>query len=203
MKDGILNSLELDCVASYCADFLSGEEADELANELRGDFDLNNRDVLMADGSVRQSGTGSFLFADEHLLGEECFPKFWGGRSTWTEKLAGVKARIEALTGAEYQVARAIYYEDGGDEMAFHSDLPAYGPTDEIASLSLGAERVFQLRKIDDHDDVLSLRLRNGSLLFMGPNCQQRYEHGIPLDPDCATWRINLTFRKFDAKFEL
>ena len=155
----------------------------------------------MADGSVRQSGTGSFLFADEHLLGEEYFPKVWGERSVWTENLAEVKGRIEKLTGARYQVARAIYYEDGGDEMAFHSDLPAYGPTDEIASLSLGAERIFQLRKVDDHDDVLSLRLRNGSLLFMGPNCQQQYEHGIPPDPDCTTWRINLTFRMFDGKF--
>ncbi|MDA7888552.1 alpha-ketoglutarate-dependent dioxygenase AlkB, partial [Akkermansiaceae bacterium] len=181
MEDRVLKSLSLDCVASYCEGFLSEEEADELATALKENFDVNNRDVLLADGSVIQSGTGSYLFAEKDLLGEESFPKLWGGRSAWTEGLSGVKARIEALTGAEYHVARAIYYEDGGDEMAFHSDLPAYGPTDKIASLSLGAERVFQMRKIDDHDEILSLRLRHGSLLFMGPQCQQRYEHGIPL----------------------
>ena len=39
----------------------------------------------------------------------------------------------------------------------------------QIASLSLGAEREFAFRSLADPSDQLSLVLKNGSLLFMGP----------------------------------
>ncbi|MEO1628577.1 MAG: alpha-ketoglutarate-dependent dioxygenase AlkB, partial [Bacteroidota bacterium] len=73
-----------------------------------------------------------------------------------------------------------------------------YGHTDCIASISLGAERQFSFRRMDDVSEQCNLVLQNGSLLVMGQHCQQRYQHAILPQSDCQQPRINLTFRKFD-----
>ena len=81
--------------------------------------------------------------------------------------------------------------------MAYHSDPSAYGNTDCIASVSLGAEREFLLRDQENPDETYSYLLENGSLIIMGEHCQEHYEHAVPPDPTCHAPRINLTFRKF------
>ena len=57
--------------------------------------------------------------------------------------------------------------------MGFHRDLPAYGDTSAIASLSLGAEREFIFRKTTNPDERFAIPLISGSLLFMGKGCQE------------------------------
>jgi alkylated DNA repair dioxygenase AlkB len=81
--------------------------------------------------------------------------------------------------------------------MAFHTDPPAYGPTDEFASLSLGAERAFAFRSVSNAHDEHRLTLHNGSLLYMGENCQERYQHSLLRCENGQAPRINLTFRKY------
>ena len=73
----------------------------------------------------------------------------------------------------------------------------AYGPTDEIASLSLGAERAFAFRSVSNAHDEHRLTLHNGSLLYMGENCQERYQHSLLRCENGQAPRINLTFRKY------
>ena len=81
--------------------------------------------------------------------------------------------------------------------MEFHSDPSAYGPTDCIASLSLGADRDFSFRSVENHSDIHTIALASGSLLIMGEHCQDRYEHAVPRCPGCTEPRLNITFRKF------
>ena len=58
-----------------------------------------------------------------------------------------IKARVEALCDRRTTVL-LNWYRDGDDAMSWHSDdEPELGPEPVIASVSLGAERVFKLRR--------------------------------------------------------
>ncbi|MCH2490888.1 MAG: alpha-ketoglutarate-dependent dioxygenase AlkB [Flavobacteriales bacterium] len=65
-----------------------------------------------------------------------------------------------------------------------------------IASVSLGQERLFNLREKATQKEH-ELLLHQGSLLNMGEGCQELYEHALPLNPEYKQPQINLTFRKF------
>jgi alkylated DNA repair dioxygenase AlkB len=192
-----MNLLPPDSEAFYRADFLNDAEAEALFTEIVGGFDVTNKSVRMHDGSEFVAETGCYLFTDAELTSYQAIPEVWGGRSPWTESLADVRDRIKDVTGVHFRVARCVYYKDGSEGVDFHRDLPAYGTTDQIASLSLGVEREFVLRKLSDPDERFAIRLAPGSLLFMGAGCQDFYEHALPRDQLCREPRLNLTFRKF------
>lgn len=192
-----MEPLPLDCVASYRSDFLSSAEARSLFEEIVEGYEVTNKMIPMAGGGGYESEMGIYMFCDEELTALEKLPEAWGARSPWPEFLRSIRDRIAGETGIRFEVARCLYYRDGSEGMDFHSDAPAYGTTDTIASLSLGCEREFVFRKTGDPSETYRIRLASGSLLFMGENCQQRYEHGVPRGSENNAPRINLTFRRF------
>ncbi|HLN93999.1 MAG TPA: alpha-ketoglutarate-dependent dioxygenase AlkB, partial [Flavobacterium sp.] len=64
-----------------------------------------------------------------------------------------------------------------------------------IASVSLGAERMFHMRHNQEPTQTLKLRLEHGSLLLMGGTTQHFWKHQIPKTARPTGPRINLTFR--------
>ena len=68
-----------------------------------------------------------------------------------------------------------------------------------IASVSLGAERLFRL-KAEDGTVALAERLPHGSLLIMAGKTQKNFRHEVPKEPDVDQPRINLTFRRIVHK---
>jgi alkylated DNA repair dioxygenase AlkB len=80
--------------------------------------------------------------------------------------------------------------------MGFHSDdekmLDGNQP---IASISLGAKRVFQFqhKTTKVKSEVM---LEDGSLLVMYPPCQEYWKHALPKNKPLENPRINLTFRR-------
>lgn len=81
--------------------------------------------------------------------------------------------------------------------MGWHCDDESeLGDKPIIASLSLGGERVFQLRKKSDHHHKTSLELGNGSLLVMSGNTQKDWQHRLSPSKRLTAPRINLSFRK-------
>lgn len=192
-----MKQLPLRCEAYYRADFLSGAEAEGLFSEIVSGFDVTDRRVRMFDGTEYVAKAGAYMFADPELTSFEALPEVWGQRSPWPDSLALVRERIAVQTGVRFRVARCVYYKDGSEGVDFHSDLPAYGSTSAIASLSLGAEREFVFRSTSDSAELFSIRLSPGSLLFTGDGCQELYEHALPRDECCTEPRLNLTFRKY------
>jgi alkylated DNA repair dioxygenase AlkB len=86
--------------------------------------------------------------------------------------------------------------------MGWHSDdEPELGEQPLIASLSLGAERSFRLRRKLPRgvraapDDTVRLPLPHGSLLRMAGQTQRLYRHDLPKSPAARSARLNLTFR--------
>ena len=66
-----------------------------------------------------------------------------------------------------------------------------------IASVSLGAERLFRIKR-HDGSVVFAERLPNGSLLIMAGKTQQNFKHEAPKEPGITRPRINLTFRHIE-----
>ena len=85
-------------------------------------------------------------------------------------------------------------YGNGKDSVGLHADAePEMGPV--IASVSLGAERLFRLtgknRRI-----AFAEKLQHGSLLLMAGETQKNFRHEVPKEPGITKPRINLTFRR-------
>ena len=81
--------------------------------------------------------------------------------------------------------------------MGLHSDdEKELGPKSVIASVSMGAERVFLLKsKLHPQTKQIRLPLASGSLLLMKGDTQKNYKHGISKERRPLGPRVNLTFR--------
>lgn len=95
-----------------------------------------------------------------------------------------------------YDTVLVNYYRDGRDCIRLHSDNEDdLTDTEDIASVSLGAERTFRLRRKSDKRWVWSKKLASGSCVRMVGKCQSLYEHEVPRELRVKEPRINLTFR--------
>lgn len=114
----------------------------------------------------------------------------------WTPTLAALRARVEAACASRFNSVLANLYRDGRDRMGWHSDdEPELGTQPLIASLSLGAERHFLLKRRQPGARAGRLPLAHGSLLLMAGDSQRNYRHALPASARVTAARINLTFR--------
>jgi alkylated DNA repair dioxygenase AlkB len=117
----------------------------------------------------------------------------------WTPALRDVRGRLSDETGHEFNSVLLNFYRDGFDSVSWHADdEPELGPAPVIASISLGAPRVFQMKHKQRSDiSRVDIQLEHGSLLMMAGDCQQCWMHQIPKRKgrNAPGPRINLTFR--------
>jgi alkylated DNA repair dioxygenase AlkB len=120
----------------------------------------------------------------------------------WPAALTALRSRVETACQARFNSVLANLYRDGNDSMGWHSDdEPELGEQPLIASLSLGAERGFRLRRKLPRgvrampDDTIRLLLPHGSLLRMAGQTQRLYRHDLPKSRAVVDARLNLTFR--------
>lgn len=190
--------LPVDCEVDYHKGFISDLQSSEIYNWIHANRQLiDHKEIDMADGTVFKQEVGKYMFVDQELTDFSTFMEQHGQRVQWPPVLIPLRDKIESLTGVEFGVCVCIYYSNGKVGMGFHSDLPAFGPTSLIPSVSLGAKRTFVLRKRDNPSDEYKIELENGDLIIMGKGCQEYYEHAVATDPHCPEPRINLTFRPF------
>lgn len=119
----------------------------------------------------------------------------------WTAVLSALRARVEEAAAHSFNSVLLNYYRDGNDSVGFHADdEKELGENPVIASVSLGATRLFVLRPVRKHRDARAVRiaLRGGSLLVMGGATQHAWRHSLPKQPGEVGARINLTFRRVD-----
>lgn len=115
----------------------------------------------------------------------------------WISPVLTIKRLIESATGNTFNSVLLNYYRDGQDAMGWHcDDENELGKQPIIASLSLGAERRFLLRRKDKSEKSLAIELNHGSLLLMQGDTQKNYLHALPRTAKQISSRINLTFRR-------
>uniref|UniRef100_A0A0E0E0P7 Fe2OG dioxygenase domain-containing protein n=1 Tax=Oryza meridionalis TaxID=40149 RepID=A0A0E0E0P7_9ORYZ len=127
-----------------------------------------------------------------------------------------LKAVHEALPGSHFNSLLLNRYKTGSDYVSWHADdEPLYGPTPEIASVTLGCEREFLLRKKPTKSQASlgsgeaapkrlkvsapqqhSFLLKHGTLLVMRGYTQRDWQHSVPKRAKASSPRINLTFRR-------
>lgn len=115
----------------------------------------------------------------------------------WHASVGDIRDRIAQLSGSCFNSVLINLYRDGQDSVAWHADDEAeLGTEPVIASLSLGAQRVFQLKQKQlSPAKKYQLQLQHGSLLLMGGKMQQHWLHQLPKEKGLLKPRINLTFR--------
>ncbi|KAG7452801.1 uncharacterized protein BT62DRAFT_925339 [Guyanagaster necrorhizus] len=147
---------------------------------------------------------------NEELRKRQRFPLEWAGQP-----------------GLEYiwraNVAASNCYEGAKECVGPHSDQMTYlGPYCTIASLSLGARRIFSLREVIPKQEketrsaqTFNIPLPHNSLTIMHASCQERFKHSIPpqssmdlyrpshprVPNDTSNCRINITFRFYRPDF--
>jgi alkylated DNA repair dioxygenase AlkB len=114
----------------------------------------------------------------------------------WTLALQKIKSLIENISEANFTTVLLNYYRNGNDGNGWHADNEKeLGINPIIASLSLGAERNFQLKHNINPIQKKNIILEHGSLLLMKGTTQHFWKHQIPKTARPIGPRINLTFR--------
>jgi alkylated DNA repair dioxygenase AlkB len=120
----------------------------------------------------------------------------------WSKELLEIKKVIEHfIPGEDFNSVLLNLYRDGTDKVSWHADdEPELGINPTIASVSLGAERRFDLKHKTEPDQKLQIELTSGSLIVMKGPLQHHWLHQIPAQKKVLTPRINLTFRTIKLK---
>jgi alkylated DNA repair dioxygenase AlkB len=177
---------------AFWPNWLDGERADAMLSQAISDIDWRS-DVIRIAGKIipiprLQQWFGdpktSYTYSNIRLQAVQ-FPN-------WIDKL---REQIEIESGERFNRALVNYYRDGSDSVDWHADDEAeLGFEPLVASLSLGAERVFQLRR-NVTQERLDISLPHGSLLVMGAGIQTYWQHRIAKTKKVEQPRVNFTFR--------
>ena len=118
----------------------------------------------------------------------------------WPPALQRLREELALRGVGRFNSVLANRYRHGRDSMGWHSDdEPELGHEPVIASLSLGAERRFVLRRRGQTRIAHALALPHGSLLLMRGASQRDWQHALPKTARAVGERINLTFRRVIA----
>ncbi len=174
---------------SYIPGWLREAEAAALVSELRATTAFRADERMMYGRMV--------------AVPRETAARGSGMPQPWTPRAFAVKERLDALCHTRFSYVFINRYRTGADSVAWHSDTDAMDDSRRmIASLSLGASRVFDLRpKANNphHTRAIAVELRHGDLLLMRGDTQLFWEHRIAKDPRVRGERLNLTYRQSAA----
>jgi alkylated DNA repair dioxygenase AlkB len=178
---------------TYFPSFFSSEEASEYFSILKSEVAWQLDDIKVF-GKIYKQPRLTALYSDDDASysysGITMFPK------PFNSVLKEIKDKIEAVSEVKFNSVLLNLYRDGSDSNGWHSDdEKELGQNPVIASLSLGTERVFQLRAKKDKKLRQNLLLKNGSLLLMAGATQHHWQHCIPKSKKVISPRVNLTFR--------
>ena len=113
--------------------------------------------------------------------------------------LNSIKLSVEDICGMRFSSCLLNLYRNGQDSNGWHADdEKELGINPVIASVSLGAERVFHLKHRKNKAWKHKLILEHGSLLLMKGSTQHNWLHQIPKTKKEVGKRINLTFRSIN-----
>ena len=108
-------------------------------------------------------------------------------------RLDAIRRRVEDVTGRRFNSVLANLYRDGSDSVGWHRDSDyAHGGQPDIASVSFGATRRFEVR---DGERRAAIDLEAGSVLVITGDAVARWWHRVAKTRRAVGARVNLTFR--------
>ena len=186
--------LELpDAEIIYYRDFYDRPKADLIYTELERDI-LWQQDDIRIFGKTHPQPRLTALYGNEGL--SYSYSNIKMEPHPWNLLLQKIKLEVEKVAATTFSTVLLNYYRNGKDSNGWHADNEKeLGLNPIIASVSFGAERVFQLKHNSDTEQKKSIVLQHGSLLLMKGTTQHFWKHQIPKNAKPIGPRINLTFR--------
>jgi alkylated DNA repair dioxygenase AlkB len=184
--------LPCDGSAILFPEFLDFATADSVFHELVATNSWEQQELLMY-GKIVEEPRLSTWHSDGQTYTYSGRPRT---AQAWSPTLLALREQCEDQTQHTFNGVLVNYYRDGNDHLGWHSDDELVnGPEPLIASISLGAERRFDMRHRKTGETV-SVSLGHGSLLVMSGLSQKCWDHRIPKMPRLVEPRVNLTFRR-------
>lgn len=114
----------------------------------------------------------------------------------WPEDLLLLRRQLRKHTKLDFNSVLCNYYRDENDSVGWHADDETYfGDDPTIATISLGAARVFSMKPKVGRYKPDKYVLANGSLFIMGAGVQQHWYHSIQKSTIPIAPRLSLTYR--------
>lgn len=174
--------------------FMSPQKALDYYNRLNKSVDWQQEEVTLF-GKTHPVPRETAWYGDKGI--KYVYSNVHHAAKEWTKELLEIKMVIEYFNPNNlYNSVLLNFYRHGNHKVGWHSDdEPELGKTPTIASVSLGAERRFDLQHKETKEKI-QIHLNSGSLLIMGGELQKYWKHQIPAQKKIEGGRINLTFRK-------
>jgi alkylated DNA repair dioxygenase AlkB len=188
----IINLLDRDGIVNYYGKIMTSSDANRY-------FELLLNNILWKNDKTIVFGKAIVTKRKVAWYGDSDYSYTYSNSTkqalAWTKELLGLKQMIENVTGSNFNSCLLNLYHNGDEGIAWHSDdEESLGRNNNIASLSLGAERKF-LFKHKLTKQIVSILLEHGSLLIMTGSTQTNWLHSLPKSKRILQPRINLTFR--------
>ena len=182
-----------DAEIDYTPQFFNLAESRELFDAIYNHTNWVEEDIRVYGKVYKQPRLTAFYANNNKAYG---YSNITMSPQPFNPTLNAIKSKIEKVTQLTFSSCLLNLYRDGQDSNGWHSDdEKELGENPVIASVSLGAERLFHLK----HKKVKTLKhkliLNNGSLLVMKGETQHHWLHQIPKTKKIIDKRINLTFR--------
>lgn len=180
----------------YYSNFLQNKGRYNLKN-LKDQITLNHDIIRVPQRGkmvkvVEQRGT-SWL-ADDELTFE------YSGKSMIPQKIPSlvseIKQLVEKFIGVNFDGILVNYYPDGKSSMGYHSDPIEDKWDNKFVVLSFGDTRNFIFREKENKDSKISYEFKDGDLIYMFGDCQERYEHSVRKNKGSSEERLSLVFKK-------
>jgi alkylated DNA repair dioxygenase AlkB len=173
-------------------EFLESTLADEILEEIIATNSWEQQTLLMYGKMVEEPRLSTW-HSDGQSYAYSGKPRH---AQPWTDTLRLLREKCEQHTDHTFNGVLVNYYRNGDDHLGWHSDDELVnGPEPLIASISLGAERRFDMRHRET-GDLATTMLSHGSLLVMSGLSQRCWEHRVPKMSNLIGPRVNLTFRR-------
>lgn len=178
----------------YYPQFLREQEAQELYDVLYRETPWQ-QDNIKVFGKVYAQPRLTALYANNDL--PYTYSNIRMQPHIFTPSLDALRIKVEEIAKVVFTTCLLNLYRDGKDSNGWHSDdEKELGKNPTIASVSLGASRVFKFRDKKAKSNVFSMRLEPGSLLLMSGATQHNWQHQLPKTSQTVQPRLNLTFRQ-------
>ena len=179
----------MNCTISYTPKFVDDPTAmfERLAEELP----LKLHSITVRGEKIRQPrlvcwhGPGAYAYSGLTLEPE-----------SWLPDLIEIRDKLILELKTPFNSVLVNYYPDETSSVGWHADDETYfGDDPTIATISLGAPRLFCMRKRKGGGKPEKFVLENGSMFLMGAGVQQNWLHAVPKSQVPVGPRLSLTYR--------
>lgn len=179
---------------TYLPHFLTSKQADKLFQTLKNNTNWQQDTITLFGKTYNQPRLTALCSTNDKTY---TYSNITMHPEPFSKDLLKIKSDIENSAATKFNSVLLNLYRDGKDSNGWHADNEKeLGENPIIASLSLGAERVFHFKHRKIKTQKHKLTLSNGSLLIMSGEMQHHWLHQIPKTKKQIGERINLTFRQ-------